>query len=178
MPVFLRQWLGENMGLDWRAGSLGLTIHYESNTTAAVRIVSRYFFNIFEWYHLKNAKESQSFYSGLTHPHAKCNSSMLWRKSISKLDGKITPLNSNNSVGVFSCYHYDNSWLHHDLCWKIFKAIKTSEKVSFVPISKTLYIPYSYVETMHAFMMLILIQMNSHPVAVLCLSFFVTFTCV
>ena len=86
-----------------------LTIHYESNTTAAVRIVSRYFFNIFEWYHLKNAKESQSFYSGLTHPQAKCNSSMLWRKSISKLDGKRTPLNSNNSVGVFSCYHYDNS---------------------------------------------------------------------
>ena len=47
MPVFLRLWLGENMGLDCRAGSLGLTIHYESNTTAAVRIVSRYFFNIF-----------------------------------------------------------------------------------------------------------------------------------
>lgn len=178
MPVFLRLWLGGNMGLDWRAGSLGLTIHYESNTTAAVRIVSRYFFNIFEWYHLKNAKESQSFYSGLTHPQAKCNSSMLWRKSISKLDGKRTPLNANNSVRVFSSYHYDNSWLHHDLCWNFFKAIKTSEKINFVLISKTLYIPYSYVETMYAFIMLILIQLNSHPVAVQCLSFFVTFTCI
>ena len=35
--------LGENMGLDWGAHSCRLTVHYESKTSTAIQIASRFF---------------------------------------------------------------------------------------------------------------------------------------